>query len=275
MQQRLFAVGFFQKTSHPDSPMWGFSICILPMRDLSREILRFCLCFCSLPASCPELIVCLQMMSSWLKFLISLLPRALGISSSIDICIMHTGFISYHSASYFNYLNLTVNESGSQEQWHSRKKIGFRNSILEWGCRTILTPPPSPLPPPPTSPLRPVHCTGNCGPGVLPSPNKVTFWSRAAEFFRTTVLSCRAAHLHQLQKHCAALHWQGMFDTIQRCLAHICTIVFHTYEDAVVNDRTRLIKSVTVFKVTLSLPRPSPYFEQVLKIQPPSYGRWP
>lgn len=192
------------------------------MRDSSREILRFCLCFCSLPASCPELVVCLQMMSSWLKFLISLLARALGISSSIDICIMHTGFMSYHSASYFNYLNLTVNESGSQERWYWRNKIGFRNSISEWDYRTILTPPPSPPPPPPTSPLRPVHCRGNCCPGV--SGLLPTRWPSEVERQNFLAQQCSAGEL-QTSTNCRSI---ALLSTDKGCLT-LFRDVWHTF----------------------------------------------
>lgn len=41
---------------------------------------------------------------------------------------------------------------------------------------------------------------------VSPSPNKVTFLSRVAEFSGTMVSSCRAADLQELERHHAPLH---------------------------------------------------------------------
>lgn len=74
--------------------------------------------------------------------LISLFPRALGISSSVDICIMHTGLISYQSASYFNYLNSTVNESGAIALKKQNRIIPtttpVQRRLFPW-CRLLLT----------------------------------------------------------------------------------------------------------------------------------------
>lgn len=107
--------------------------------------------------------------------------------------------------------------------------------------------------------------------------HKVTFFRGVLGVSRTTVPSCRAPDFQEWQRRCAPLHGLEMFDPIQRCLAHVCTIVFHTHGDAVESGRTRLMQSVTVFKVTSSFtappPRPCSYHERVVKIQPLSRGR--